>query len=169
MADEVAQTATSGTVEDLKAHLDTVTSQDELDAIKQAETDGKNRTTAHDAIEAKRAELSAGAGGQEPDASPAGSDGQDANVTAPDGDKSADATHDEGGELTTTLAQTPHPEALTDADIDSISGGGLADDVSGPRSEVAEQLVINRDVANGEPHPYEDRVTFRAGPGAEIG
>lgn len=55
-----AQDVTSGSVADIKDHLDTVQTPEELAALKQAEEDGKARPTALAAIDAKADELGSG-------------------------------------------------------------------------------------------------------------
>lgn len=58
MTDETdPQAVTSGTVADLKDHIETVQTPEELEAIRAAEQDGKARPTALAAIDAKADEL----------------------------------------------------------------------------------------------------------------
>lgn len=160
MADESKdpQTVTGGTVDDLKTHLDTIDSHDDLDALKRAEAAGKDRATAYAAIEARRAVLSDSG------------DAQDANVTkAPaDDDAKADPNAEVDAEKpVTVLAEVPHPEALSDGDINDITAGGLSDDVDGPRSDAANALTQARDEARGV--EVERSYLHGMGPGADIG
>jgi hypothetical protein len=163
VADDTEQQApTDGTVQDLKDHLDTVTDPAEVERLKQAETDGQDRTTAHAALDAKAAELSDQPGGEA-----GAADHSDANVTSVPGDQSADASHDDTEAASTVLAQVPHPAELSDDDINNISGGGLKDDAAPQQADAAYELVRVRDEAQGkEPDVHVN--PFNEGPGGMI-
>jgi hypothetical protein len=165
MADDDAK-PTDGTVADLKDHIADIKDPDHLEQLRAEEQAGKNRAGALTAIDDRKAELIAN-----------GDSVTEHNVTSTAGDSDANATHDEGGALATDLVQAPHPETLTDDEINAASGDGLKDGASQPQRDVAEALVADREAAQADPdfeglkHLREARTNplYGYGPGADIG
>jgi hypothetical protein len=94
------ETVLAGTIADVTAHVATVTSLDDLKALRKAEKSGKDRVGVIDAIDKRKAEIA--------DAAKGGKDAEETPVVSPTPDKSREAEksrHQEIKELEASIAE----------------------------------------------------------------